>query len=99
MTKDPIDNKENLHESKDENFHEKSSFRYDTQKNPSKHFCVSGWLNISNFFFSMAPSKNEDFMNQPPPQQQQQQTPQQTPIFEPPQQDFKFGMDYAAGYR
>ena len=59
---------------------------------------LSGWLNISKFFFSMAPSKNEDFMNQPPPQQQQQ-TPQQTPIFEPPQQDFKFGMDYAAGYR
>ena len=60
---------------------------------------LSGWLNISILFFSMAPSKNEDFMNQPPPQQQQQQTPQQTPIFEPPQQDFKFGMDYAAGYR
>ena len=62
-------------------------------------FVLSGWLNISILFFSMAPSKNEDFMNQPPPQQQQQQTPQQTPIFEPPQQDFKFGMDYAAGYR
>ena len=33
MTKDPIDNKENLHESKDENFHEKSSFRYDKSYN------------------------------------------------------------------
>ena len=45
----------------------------------------------------MTTSKNEDFMSQPPPQQPPQQ--QQPPIFEPPQQDFKFGMDYATGYR
>ena len=51
MTKDPIDNKENLHESKDENFHEKSSFRYDTQKNPSKHFCVIRMVEYFQFFF------------------------------------------------
>ena len=53
MTKDPIDNKENLHESKDENFHEKSSFRYDTQKNPSKHFCVIRMIEYFQFFFSV----------------------------------------------